>query len=144
MDKTILALENQLCFAVYAASHAFTKAYKPLLANLGLTYPQYLVMLVLWERRVATVGELGAALFLDSGTLSPLLKRLEANGMVRRERSRTDERQVSVHLTPEGAAARDKALDVMKGIADQTGCSLEEMAGMREALNALRRHLDPA
>jgi MarR family transcriptional regulator, organic hydroperoxide resistance regulator len=144
MAEEFLTLENQLCFAVYSASHAFTKAYKPLLAELGLTYPQYLAMLVLWERRSASVGELGEALLLDSGTLSPLLKRLEATGMVKRERSRQDERQVTVQLTPEGAAARQKALRVMNGIAEKSGCSLEEMANLRDTLIALRKRLDSA
>ncbi|MFM2278613.1 MAG: Organic hydroperoxide resistance transcriptional regulator [Pseudomonadota bacterium] len=142
MDKDILTLENQLCFAVYSASHAFTRAYKPLLADLGLTYPQYLVMLVLWERRSATVGEIGAALSLDSGTLSPLLKRLEASGLVRRERSREDERQVTVHLTAEGTAARSKAEKVMAGIAERVGCSLDEMVALKENLNNLRKNLE--
>ena len=141
---SILNLENQLCFAVYAASHAFTKAYKPLLARLGLTYPQYLVMLVLWQKRSATVSALGQALGLDSGTLSPLLKRLEKTGYVRRERSGEDERQVVVSLTPEGAAAREQALEVMKTIGEATGCSIEEMVSLRDRLNQVRRTLDEA
>ena len=97
-----LALDAQLCFALYSASLAMTKLYKPLLDRLGLTYPQYLVMLVLWEEDAMSVKEIGERLFLDSGTLTPLLKRLEAAGLVKRTRSTEDERQVIVALTPQG------------------------------------------
>src|SRR3954465_4538626 len=104
-----LELDDQLCFALYAASRAVTNAYRPLLAELDLTYPQYLVMLVLWQRGTSTVKALGDALQLDYGTLSPLLKRLEAAGLVRRERRPDDERSVRVVLTDAGAALRGRA-----------------------------------
>ena len=99
-------LDNQLCFAVYAAAHAFGRAYRNLLGQHELTYPQYLVLLVLWEEDGLSVKEIGDRLFLDSGTLTPLLKRLEVSGRVRRARDRVDERQVSIFLTPEGRALR--------------------------------------
>src|ERR1700754_1774854 len=95
-------LDNQICFAVYSAAHAFNRIYKPLLDRLGLTYPQYLVMLVLWERDGVAVKEIGERLYLDSGTLTPLLKRLEAAGFVKRSRSSEDERQVLIALTAQG------------------------------------------
>src|ERR1700747_3065925 len=98
--EALLMLSNQLCFAVYSTAHAFNRVYKPLLDSLGLTYPQYLVMLTLWERDRVTVTAIGEQLFLDSGTLTPLLKRLEAAGLLRRSRDRADERQVLVTLTP--------------------------------------------
>ena len=100
-------LDSQLCFAVYAAAHAFGRAYRTLLGHHDLTYPQYLVLLVLWEQEGLSVKEIGTRLFLDSGTLTPLLKRLEASGRVRRARDRRDERQVSIFLTPEGRRLRE-------------------------------------
>src|SRR6267143_6393446 len=103
-----LLLGNQLCFAIYSTAHAFNRVYKPLLKRLGLTYPQYLVMLVLWERDGLPVRDIGERLFLDSGTLTPLLKRLETAGLVRRTRSTDDERQVLIDLTPQGQALREK------------------------------------
>ena len=99
-----LRLDNQVCFALYSASLAMTKLYKPLLDDIGLTYPQYLVMLVLWEQDGITVSELGERLYLDSGTLTPLLKRLEASGHIRRTRDAQDERRVRIALTPQGWA----------------------------------------
>src|SRR5580698_2848501 len=105
-EEQALKLEAQLCFPLYAASNLLTRLYRPLLEELGLTYPQYLVLLVLWARRSARVSELSTALYLDSGTLTPLLKRLEANGLVRRERSAEDERRVEVSLTREGEALK--------------------------------------
>src|SRR5258707_15409358 len=107
-----LLLGNQLCFAVYSAAHAFNRFYKPLLDRLGLTYPQYLVMLVLWERDGLPVKDIGERLFLDSGTLTPLLKRLEAAHLVKRTRSTEDERQVLIALTPQGQALQNKAREV--------------------------------
>ncbi len=111
-DYNPLALENQLCFPLYAASKELTRQYKPLLDPLGLTYTQYVAMMALWERDGITVGELGAKLYLDSATLTPLLKRLESHGYVRRERSKEDERSVIVTLTDEGHDLRKKAVDV--------------------------------
>src|SRR5262244_4245764 len=105
-----LRLDNQICFAIYSAAHAFNRVYKPLLDQLGLTYPQYLVMLVLWERDGVPVKEIGERLFLDSGTLTPLLKRLEAAGLVKRSRSTEDERVVLIHLTGAGKRLKRSAL----------------------------------
>ncbi|WP_454848565.1 MarR family winged helix-turn-helix transcriptional regulator [Rhizobium binxianense] len=137
-------LDRQLCFAVYATAHAFTRAYKPILDKVGLTYPQYLVMLVLWERAELPVKTIGEQLGLDSGTLSPLLKRLEQNGLIRRTRDMRDERQVIVSLAPEGEAMRSEVDAIMTAIGGAAGCTLEEMAGMREMLQRLRKSLNAA
>lgn len=110
--KPQLQLDTQLCFALYAASRAMTQAYQPLLLPLGLTYPQYLAMLVLWETDGISVKQLGERLQLDSGTLTPLLKRLESSGLLQRQRSREDERSVCVHLTPAGQALETLAADI--------------------------------
>ncbi|MED5016874.1 MarR family transcriptional regulator [Paenibacillus chibensis] len=107
-----LLLENQLCFAVYACSREITKLYQPYLDKLGVTYSQYLVLMVLWEKEQCTVKELGEALFLDSGTLTPLLKRLQAAGLINRERSAQDERKVNITLTEDGMRLKDEAADV--------------------------------
>lgn len=123
-------VDGQLCFAVYAAAHAFGRAYRALLGGYGVTYPQYLVLLVLWEEEGLTVKEIGARLFLDSGTLTPLLKRLEAAGHVRRMRDRTDERLVSVFLTPKGRALRE----AMDCVADQAGSLTGMSPDARRAL----------
>ncbi len=127
-------LDDQLCFALYAAQRAMTAAYRPLLDELGLTYPQYLVLLVLWERGEVTVKELGAALCLDYGTVSPLLKRLEAAGLVRRERSVLDERSVSVGVTGRGAELRDRAARVPGALLAATELSGGEVARLRGEL----------
>lgn len=131
-------LDEQLCFAVYSASHAMTKAYRPLLDVLGLTYPQYLVMMVLWERDGLGVSELGERLHLDSGTLTPLLKRLEQAGLVARARSADDERRVEVSLTAAGRALRAKAGDLPIRMARLTGCSAAELRALRAQLLRLR------
>ena len=115
----LLRLDNQICFAVYSAAHAFNRVYKPLLDRLGLTYPQYLVMLSLWERDGVPVKDIGERLFLDSGTLTPLLKRLEAAGLVKRTRSTEDERQVLIALTPQGQALKEKARTVPQSILER-------------------------
>jgi DNA-binding MarR family transcriptional regulator len=136
-----LRLESQLCFALYSSSLAMTKLYKPLLEPLGLTYPQYLVLLVLWEQDGVAVGALGERLFLDSGTLTPLLKRLESAGLVRRERSVDDERRVLVHLTDEGRALRARARGIPRALAAATGCSAAEVTGLTGRLQRLRTRL---
>ena len=138
-----LQLDRQLCFALYSASLAMTKRYKPLLDPLGLTYPQYLVMLALWEHDGLSVGDLGERLCLDSGTLTPLLKRLEAAGCVRRERDRTDERRVHVHLTAAGQALRARAQAVPRTLARASGCGTDEIAAIVGRLKALREQLQP-
>src|SRR3954467_3013997 len=126
-----LLLDNQLCFAVYSTGHAFNRVYKPLLERLGLTYPQYLVMLVLWERDGVPLKDIGERLFLDSGTLTPLLKRLEAAEILQRTRSTEDERQVLIALTPKGHALKEKARAVPEGILASSACSLGELSRIR-------------
>ncbi|MEU8107293.1 MarR family winged helix-turn-helix transcriptional regulator [Nonomuraea muscovyensis] len=139
-----LLLDHQLCFAVHAASRAFDALYRRHLAELGLTYPQYLVMLVLWEREPVSVKELGTALRLDSGTLSPLLKRLEAAGLVRRERDPGDERSVLVRLTPEGARLRERAEPLPGHVLEVTGLSPQELVDLHGTLGRLTRSLTDA
>ena len=139
-----LLLANQLCFAVYSTAHAFNRFYKPLLDKLGLTYPQYLVMLVLWEQDGLPVKEIGERLFLDSGTLTPLLKRLEAAQLIKRRRSTEDERQVLIALTPQGQALREKARAVPLGILASSACSVAELSAMKNDLIALRDKLNAA
>jgi DNA-binding MarR family transcriptional regulator len=136
-----LALDKQLCFALYSASLAMTKVYKPLLAPLGLTYPQYLVMLALWEDDGQTVSALGDKLALDSGTLTPLLKRLQAQGELTRERDSVDERRVIVRLTDAGRKLKIKARKVPPQIARSTGCELAEIADLTRQLSAMRNAL---
>lgn len=143
-DAGWLALDRQLCFALYSASLSVTKLYKPLLDPLGLTYPQYLVMLALWERDGETVGQLGARLYLDSGTLTPLLKRLEAQGLLQRQRDAADERRVLLSLTPAGRALRERAEAVPRSVACATACELDEIAQMTRQLQVLRRRLQGA
>ena len=140
----LLQLGNQLCFAIYSAGHAFNRVYKPLLDRLGLTYPQYLVMLVLWERDGVPVKDIGERLFLDSGTLTPLLKRLEAAHLLKRTRSTEDERQVLISLTSQGQALREKARAVPQAILAASACSLSELSAMKNELIALRDRLNAA
>ena len=137
-----LKLDSMLCFAVYAAGHAFTRFYKPRLDALGLTYPQYLVFLVLWEQDGLTVKALGEKLFLDSGTITPLVKRLEARGLLRRQRDDEDERQVRIFLTAEGRALRAKALAVPMAVGKALGEQAEEAGDLRRSLQQLRERLD--
>jgi DNA-binding MarR family transcriptional regulator len=134
-------LANQLCFAVYSTAHAFNKVYKRLLDPLGLTYPQYLVMLILWDEDEVTVKDLGQRLQLDSGTLTPLLKRLEANGLVTRRRSEEDERRVLIALTAAGRALDVKAASVPRDLFCATGLPLDELTRLRENLLSLRGQL---
>ena len=133
-----LALDKQLCFALYSASLAMTKVYKPLLAPLGLTYPQYLVMLALWEHDGQSVSELGHKLALDSGTLTPLLKRLEAQGQLSRERDVADERRVLVRLTPAGRQLKVQARRVPQEIGRASGCELSEVVDLTRQLTTIR------
>ncbi|MBX9832640.1 MAG: MarR family transcriptional regulator [Burkholderiaceae bacterium] len=138
-----LRLDNQVCFALYSASLAMTKLYKPLLDRIGLTYPQYLVMLVLWEQDGLTVSELGERLFLDSGTLTPLLKRLEAQGHIVRLRDVQDERRVRITLTAEGRALRNQAEVIPQCVLQSSQCSLPELAALTGQLKNLRDKLNP-
>jgi len=145
-----LQLDEQLCFALYNASRALTRAYAPLLEPLGLTYPQYLVLLVLWERDGVPVKQLGERLALDSGTLTPLLKRLERQGVVERRRGDDDERIVRIHLTASGRALRVRARKIPTELACSAGYdvvsepSMRELAGLRDELIALARRLSSA
>ncbi len=134
-------LNEQLCFSVYSLSLAINKVYRPLLKTLELTYPQYLVMMVLWESDQRTVSDIGEQLFLDSATLTPLLKRLEAAEFLQRVRSTEDERQVIICLTQTGRQLRLKAAGIMDDMLCAMGCSLHEVGELRERLNALRNHL---
>ena len=136
-----LLLDNQVCFALYSTSLAMTKIYKPLLAPLGLTYPQYLAMLVLWEQDGIMVSELGERLYLDSGTLTPLLKRLEATGLVARLRDVADERRVHVTLTAAGRKLKAKAAVIPTCVVSAAGCSLSDLASLTRQVQALRLNL---
>src|SRR4030081_3780213 len=132
-----LSLDRQLCFALYSASRAMTAAYRPVLSEMNLPYPQYQVMLVLWGEATITVGRLGERLQLDSGTLSPLLKRLEANGLVRRERSLDDERSVHVTLTPAGRRLERRAQCIPERLFSSTGLTERDAADLRDAVRQL-------
>jgi DNA-binding MarR family transcriptional regulator len=135
-------LGSMLCFTIYSTAHAFNRAYKPLLDALDLTYPQYLVMFALWEQDDISVKEIGELLHLDSGTLTPLLKRLEAMGLVRRTRDVADERSVRISLTPAGTALRQKEKTVRLGIVGACGQSAEELKSLNTQLVRLRDALD--
>jgi DNA-binding MarR family transcriptional regulator len=130
-------LDRQVCFALYSASRAATAVYRPMLEELGLTYPQYLAMLVLWESEPRGVKELGEELGLDSGTLSPLLKRLEVLGLVERRRSGEDERRVAIHLTAAGRALSGRATGIPQRLADAAGLSPDELEQLRTTLGRL-------
>ncbi|WP_409471554.1 MarR family winged helix-turn-helix transcriptional regulator [Streptomyces sp. HC307] len=143
-DAGSLLLDEQLCFALYAAQRAVTAAYRPLLDELGLTYPQYLVLLVLWERGETTVKELAAALRLDYGTVSPLLKRLAAAGLVRRERAAHDERSVLVACTGRAEELRERATRVPGALLATTGLGAAEVARLREELWQLAQRAETA
>lgn len=143
-DNFEIELDAQLCFAIYGAAHAFTRTYKPLLEPLGLTYPQYLVMIALWEEDDQPVKAIGDRLGLDSGTLSPLLKRLEQSGLVARKRDRDDERQVKILLTKKGRELKTQAAGVTAAIGKATGCSFEEAMALRDELVALKERLTKA
>jgi DNA-binding MarR family transcriptional regulator len=137
-------LDRQVCFALYSASRAATAVYRPVLEDLGLTYPQYLAMLVLWENEPRGVKELGDELGLDSGTLSPLLKRLEALGLVERRRSGEDERRVAIHLTPAGRRLSGKASAIPQRLADAAGLTAIELEQLRQTLGKLTAALHAA
>jgi DNA-binding MarR family transcriptional regulator len=139
-----LQLDRQLCFALYSSSLAMTRLYKPLLAPLGLTYPQYLVMLVLWEAEGQSVSQLGQRLSLDSGTLTPLLKRLQTLGHIERRRASDDERRVDIFLTPRGRKLRESALDIPSQLACASACELDEVIALTQRLQQLRQQLHRA
>lgn len=137
-----LLLDQQLCFALYSANLALHKLYRQLLTQLDVTYPQYLVLLVLWEKDDVTVSEIGERLFLDSATLTPLLKRLEAAGLLNRQRSRKDERQVVVTLTEQGAELRRKAENIPESVFCATACDGDTLTSLKTGLETLRDNLN--
>ena len=137
----MLQLDNQLCFALYSTSLSMTRLYKPLLEKLGLTYPQYLAMLVLWEKDGLMVSELGERLYLDSGTLTPLLKRLEASGLVARLRDVADERRVYITLSPAGRKLKTQAAKIPGCILTASQCSIPELVALTQQVQALRERL---
>ncbi|WLS79059.1 MarR family transcriptional regulator [Erwinia pyri] len=137
-----LLLDQQLCFALYSANLALHKLYRQLLTQLEITYPQYLVMLVLWERDDVTVSDIGERLFLDSATLTPLLKRLESAGLLHRQRSRKDERQVMVTLTEQGRELRSKAVNIPDTVFCATSCDDETLSSLKTNLEKLRDNLN--
>ncbi|EKY3120460.1 MarR family transcriptional regulator [Cronobacter turicensis] len=136
-----LDLDNQLCFALYSTNLALHKIYRQLLTPLGLTYPQYLVMLVLWEQDDVTVSEIGERLYLDSATLTPLLKRMETAGLLMRQRSRQDERQVMVTLTDAGRQLKAEARSIPGSVLCATACDKETLLDLKAQLDDLRRNL---
>ena len=137
----LLKIDNFVCFALYSAGHAFTRLYKPLLDPLGLTYPQYRVMAVLWDKDGRTVGEIGEKLLLESSTLTPLLKRLETAGMVRRTRDQDDERVVRIQLTPKGAELKQKAIEIPQAIGCSTNLTIPEVMKLTADIKTLREKL---
>jgi DNA-binding MarR family transcriptional regulator len=141
LPEAAYRLDGQLCFALYSANLAMHKVYRRLLADIDLTYPQYLVMLVLWERDGITVSELGEQLFLDSATLTPLLKRLQTSGLVTRVRGTKDERQVLVSLTDAGKALQTRAKEVPAGVMCATDCPPEQLVAIKTELEKLRHSL---
>ena len=141
-EQSDLNLDEQMCFALYSASLAMTKIYKPLLAPFGLTYPQYLVLLVLWQKDPITVNALGERVFLDSGTLTPLLKRLEKLGLITRKREASDGRQVIIALTHLGHSLRNDVAPIPAKVSGNTGCTITEIKWLNQQLIALRAHLN--
>lgn len=137
-----IALNDMICFAVYSAGHAFNRVYKPLLDRLGLTYPQFLTMITLWNEDDQTVGSLGTKLSLESSTLTPLLKRLEGMGHIERHRDKADERQVRVKLTPQGRSLREKAEDIPGCIIAATGMPVGDLIRLQREIMTLRRSLE--
>jgi DNA-binding MarR family transcriptional regulator len=139
-----LKIEDQLCFSIYSASHAFTRFYKPLLGPLGLTYPQYLVLLTLWEQDGLPLKSIGERLALDSGTLTPLLRRMEDAGLITRTRAAADERQVLIHLTAKGRRLESRAANFPQQIGAAASCSAAELNALRKLVFRLRDDLDAA
>ena len=137
-----LLVDQQLCFALYSANLAMNKVYRQLLSQLDITYPQYLVMLVLWQKDDVTVSEIGEQLFLDSATLTPLLKRLESAGLINRQRTRQDERQVAVTLTEAGRALRVKAEAIPEAVKCATACDDDALLALKLQLDGLRDNLN--
>ena len=139
--KSAPQLDAQLCFALYSTSLSMSKLYRKLLRKMGITYSQYLVLMVLWEQDQLTVSDIGERLVLDSATLTPLLKRMQAQGLVSRERAASDERQVIISLTPEGDALREQAVELPREVLRATESSVAELTAMKEELMTLRARL---
>lgn len=142
MENDKLILNNQLCFAIYAGTRQITKIYKPYLNVLGLTYTQYISLLVLWEEDRITVKKLGEKLYLDSGTLTPLLKKLEVMGFIERTRDKIDKRNVLIKLTKNGKTLKEKAYDIPSKVFSHTGLSLEHAISLREDLKQMLNNID--
>ena len=140
-DCQNLKLENQLCFLVYSTNLALNQLYRKLLTPLGITYPQYLVMLVLWEQDEVTVSEIGAKLFLESSTLTPILKKLEALHFLHRTRSMKDERQVIITLSDEGKKLKDQAINIPAEVLDASSCDMTTLLDLKDQLTKLRTNL---
>ena len=140
-NDAMLLLDNQLCFALYSTSLAMTRVYKPLLGEIGLTYPQYLAMLVLWEKDGLTVSALGERLYLDSGTLTPLLKRLESSGLISRVRDVEDERRVHITLTAAGRKLKGRAAKIPGCILGASQCSIADLHALTQQMQSLRGRL---
>ncbi|WP_111894598.1 MarR family winged helix-turn-helix transcriptional regulator [Acinetobacter sp. MB5] len=140
-DDRLLKLDNQLCFAVYSANLAFNQKYRQLLAPLGITYPQYLVMLVLWEQDQRTVSDIGKRLYLESSTLTPMLKKLESSGFITRQRSEQDERQVLIGLTLKGQALKQQAQAIPELIQQTSQCDVQTLIALKQQLEELRSKL---
>jgi DNA-binding MarR family transcriptional regulator len=137
-----LELQQFLCFSIYSASHAFTRVYQPLLKSLRLTYPQFIALVLLWEQDGQLVGELGQKLFLQSNTLTPMLKRLETLGYIKRSRDSADERQVRIDLTEAGRKLRLRAWDIVRSVRKATGLEDKEFKALRDGVDALRKALE--
>lgn len=132
MSDNVIKLEDQVCFSIYACSREITRLYRPMLEQMGLTYPQYLVLLVLWEKQECTVKDLGELLYLDSGTLTPLLKRMQESGLVTRQRSPEDERKVLIRLTETGYSLKEKVKEIPAILSRKCGIDKEELDSIRE------------
>jgi DNA-binding MarR family transcriptional regulator len=137
-----LDLQEFLCFSIYSASHAFNRVYQPLLRDLGLTYPQFIAMILLWEQDGQTVGELGKKLFLQSNTLTPMLKRLETLGYIKRSRDSADERQVRINLTEAGRNLRPRASDIVRSVRGAMGLEDKQVKELKEGIDMLRTAFD--
>ncbi|WP_166245378.1 MarR family winged helix-turn-helix transcriptional regulator [Paenibacillus turpanensis] len=141
-NKHDLKLEEHLCFSLYACSRAILRVYRPYLDELQLTYPQYLVLVTLWDKQKSTIKELGEALDLDTGTLTPMLKRMESAGLLRRERDTKDERVVNIHITPEGMSLQEKAACVPQSLLLASGMKEEELVQLNSAILHLLRNVN--
>jgi DNA-binding MarR family transcriptional regulator len=139
---TPLELKEFLCFSIYSASHAFNRVYQPLLSDIGLTYPQFIAMILLWNEDGQTVGELGQKLILQSNTLTPMLKRLETLGFIKRSRDSADERQVLINLTESGRKLRLRASDIVRSVRKAIALPDKQLKELREGVDALRKSLD--